>query len=282
MGLPIEVAKKFGHDPRTTREKADDVLSQASDLVSWGEDSREKETIAFPDIPLKANGVPKRRLTNEEEAALTYRFHRYGDLRARDILMLSQMGLLYIIANRYRVKLGNKFDDAVQEAYCKGLTRAAELFDPDKGMRFSTYASGWIKADIGRFANKEKDAATAGVEGLRGVRHSLIPLESPVGGGEGLTVVDTCMDTSKFSADQIAIRNETSRVVRSCVERAAAKMNDSRIASIVQDRLLSDEPQELRVLGERHSVSRERIRQIEAKLVLNIKIEFEAQAKPIW
>lgn len=88
-----------------------------------------------------------RLLTAPEEIALGRRVQA-GDIEARNELVLSNIRLVVSIARYYRNR-GLAMEDVVQEGI-RGLNRAAEKFDPDKGIRFSTYATLWIKQAIQR------------------------------------------------------------------------------------------------------------------------------------
>ncbi len=70
-------------------------------------------------------------------------------LVARNRLVEANLGLVRSIAYRFSRKVGVDLDDLVQ-AGSVGLMRAAEKFDPDRGFRFSTYASYWIERAISR------------------------------------------------------------------------------------------------------------------------------------
>lgn len=86
-------------------------------------------------------------LTPEEEMELARRA-RQGDEQAREKLIQSNLRLVLSIAKHY-VGRGLPFSDLIQEGNL-GLLRAAQLFDPDRGRRFSTYASWWIRRAIAR------------------------------------------------------------------------------------------------------------------------------------
>lgn len=93
-------------------------------------------------------------LTSEEEVELT-RAVRRGDENARQRLIESNMRLVINIAKSYRNR-SIQLEDLVQEGAI-GLMQAAERFDPEKGFRFSTYATHWIRQAIGRaIDNKSK------------------------------------------------------------------------------------------------------------------------------
>lgn len=86
-------------------------------------------------------------LTAEEEVRLT-RAIQTGDASARSRLIESNMRLVINIAKTYRNR-AIPLEDLIQEGAI-GLMQAAERFDPDRGFRFSTYATHWIKQAIGR------------------------------------------------------------------------------------------------------------------------------------
>lgn len=93
-------------------------------------------------------------LTSEEEVELTRAVQR-GDQKARCRLIESNMRLVINIAKGYRNR-AIPLEDLIQEGAI-GLMQAAERFDPEKGFRFSTYATHWIRQAIGRaIDNKSK------------------------------------------------------------------------------------------------------------------------------
>ena len=69
--------------------------------------------------------------------------------RARDVLVSKNMGLVYQAANTWRHSSRMALLDLIQEG-AAGLVRATELFDPDRGLRFSTYATPWVSSLIRR------------------------------------------------------------------------------------------------------------------------------------
>ena len=108
---------------------------------------REPTTVADPVDQLLRRAAQYRLLRPAEELELAKRIER-GDLRAKELLINSNLRLVVSIARRYQ-GLGLGMSDLVQEGMI-GLIRAAEKFDYRKGFRFSTYATLWIRQAIQR------------------------------------------------------------------------------------------------------------------------------------
>ena len=105
--------------------------------------------MALDDIGLRT--VTKRAmgaemLDAETELALARAWRDEGDEPALHRLVNAYMRLAISMASKYR-RYGAPMPDLIQEAGV-GLMKAAEKFDPDRGVRFSTYAVWWIKASI--------------------------------------------------------------------------------------------------------------------------------------
>jgi RNA polymerase primary sigma factor len=86
-------------------------------------------------------------LTHKEEIDLSNRA-RAGDKRARDRLVEKNLRLVVSVAKKYR-GYGLTFEDLIQEGNI-GLMKAIEKFDPDRGYRFSTYATWWVRQAVQR------------------------------------------------------------------------------------------------------------------------------------
>ncbi len=86
-------------------------------------------------------------LTHEEEIELSKRA-KQGDARARQRLIEKNLRLVVSVAKKYR-GMGLPFEDLIQEGNM-GLMKAVEKFDPDRGFRFSTYATWWIRQAVQR------------------------------------------------------------------------------------------------------------------------------------
>ena len=97
------------------------------------------------------NGLSKKAMKAEMldadiELELARKWRNHGDEKALHRLVNAYLRLAVSMATRYR-RYGADMTDLIQEAGI-GLMKAAEKFDPERGVRFSTYAVWWIKASI--------------------------------------------------------------------------------------------------------------------------------------
>lgn len=98
------------------------------------------------DRALSRRAMKAELLDAETEAALAYAWRDHRDEQALHRLITAYMRLAISMAAKFR-RYGAPMNDLIQEASL-GLMKAAEKFDPDRGVRFSTYAVWWIKASI--------------------------------------------------------------------------------------------------------------------------------------
>jgi len=122
-------------------------LDEEEEIVDLGDDSYIDD---IPDDSIKLylreiGKIPL--LTQEEEMKLAKQVVR-GNKRAKTKMAEANMRLVVSIAKRYSGR-GLDFQDLIQEGNM-GLLRAVEKFDPEKGFKFSTYATWWIRQAITR------------------------------------------------------------------------------------------------------------------------------------
>ncbi|WOI33245.1 RNA polymerase factor sigma-32 [Tritonibacter scottomollicae] len=96
--------------------------------------------------PLPRRAMKAELLDAETELALAYAWRDEQDVQALHRLINAYMRLAVSMASKFR-RYGAPMNDLIQEAGL-GLMKAAEKFDPDRGVQFSTYAVWWIKASI--------------------------------------------------------------------------------------------------------------------------------------
>lgn len=90
-------------------------------------------------------------LSADEERALICAWQQHGDRRARDRLINAFAPLAVSIAKRFKRGSRAADPDHVQQAQI-GLMKATDRFDPERGIRFSTYAVWWVRAEVQKYA----------------------------------------------------------------------------------------------------------------------------------
>ena len=250
-------------------------------------------------------------LKPEEEHELALRVRDHNDPDAAFRLVSSHLRLVVRIAMDFQRRWMQNVLDLVQEGNV-GLMRAVNKFDPDKGIKFSYYASFWIKAYILKFImdnwrmvkigttqvqrklfynlNRERqkliaqgyDPDAAMLSERLGVTEDQInemdqrlastDLSLNVQVGEdsgGASRMDFLPALGPGIEDTLA-SDEIAGLVRSRLKTIMPKLNEKEVY-ILQNRLLTDEPVTLREIGERYNVTRERVRQLVARLLEKIR-----------
>jgi RNA polymerase sigma-32 factor len=122
-------------------------------------------------------------LQRDQEHALTVRWKERQDQEAMHEVVLAHMRLVISMAAKFR-RYGLPMSELVQEGHV-GLLEAAARFDPDRGVRFSTYATWWIRASIQDYILRNWSIVRSGTSssqkalffGLRRLRARLARME---------------------------------------------------------------------------------------------------------
>tara|TARA_R110002020_G_scaffold233701_2_gene445527 strand:+ start:19571 stop:20512 length:942 start_codon:yes stop_codon:yes gene_type:complete len=118
-------------------------------LQGEGSISRETDQMAIgtaQDFSLTRTAMKAELLDADTELKLAYAWRDERDVEALHRLINAYMRLAISMASKFK-RYGAPMNDLIQEAGL-GLMKAADKFDPDRGVRFSTYAVWWIKASI--------------------------------------------------------------------------------------------------------------------------------------
>ncbi len=230
---------------------------------------------------------------------------RAGDA-ARAAFVTANRRLVLAVAMRYQHR-GLPLDDLVQEGTV-GLLRAVDLFDPARGYKFSTYAVWWIKqalrralaqqvplahvpdnvqmerarlarrahalhAELGHPPSRIELAAATGlprarVDALTAPLPAPVPLDQIMGDGESTTLGDLLPDPDADRPDALAEAHALAAAVR-----AALATLDPRARAILVARhgLDGASPRTLQEIGQQLGLTRERVRQVEAKALKRLR-----------
>ena len=262
-------------------------------------------------ISLSRRAMKAELLDAETELQLAYLWRDHKDEQALHRLITAYMRLAISMASKFK-RYGVPMNDLIQEAGL-GLMKAAEKFDPDRGVRFSTYAVWWIKASVQDYvmrnwslvrtgstssqkalffnmrriqAQLEREAMQMGLSLDSDQLHRKIATEIGVPLGdvkmmdgrlsgsdyslnatqstdeEGREWIETLEDESE-GADSLFEQAHDNAHLRKCLLDALSTLNE-RERLIVRERAIREDTRTLESLGKELSLSKERIRQIEA------------------
>lgn len=257
-------------------------------------------------------------LSREEELEIAEKAHRYKDSDASQRLVTSNLRLVVKIALEYYNTYLNILD-LIQEGNV-GLVHAVRKYNPYKGTRFSTYSSFWIRAYILKYImdswsivkigttqsqrrlfyrlKKEKkkleaigvfpapqlladtlEVKVAEVEDMeKRLSYTDISLEHPVY-DEGEETFMDMIKTDDNIEDVVAAKEKKEILERKIAE--FKKMLNDKELFIFEQRIMIEEPLTLQEIGEQFRISRERVRQLENRVLKKFNDRFELEFRKL-
>lgn len=248
-------------------------------------------------------------LSAEEQHNLFIRYKEYGDINAAIKLATGSLRLVVKIAMEYH-RTYMSLLDLIQEGNI-GLLRAIQKFDPYKGTKFSTYAAWWIRAYILRYIIDNWSLVKFGTsnekrklffnlkrekEKLEAAGYAVVPKllaerfgvseqdvidAGGVVGGRDLSLdayideekearhVDFLLSKAKPLDEQI-VDDEYQTLLKAKFQEFAKTLNEKEKV-IFENRLISEEPKTLQEIGDQYGITRERVRQLEDRIIKRLK-----------
>ena len=248
-------------------------------------------------------------LSKEEELLLFHEYQTQGSREAAVKLIMANLRVSVAIASEY-LHTGADHMDLIQEGNV-GLMQAIKKFDPSKNVRFYAYAAWWSRAYILRyllnnfrlvkigttqdqrklFYNLKKEKSKLEREGYAPDTKLLadrlhvrerdviemdqrlgnweLSLDQPIGEEQDSTLLDI-LPSQQAAADDVIADNELRVLFRKKLAEFA-KTLDEREEDILRNRLLSENPLTLDDLGEKYGITKERTRQLEARMITRLR-----------
>ncbi len=244
-------------------------------------------------------------LTVETETELA-RAARLGDGSARKRLIEANMRLVINIAKGYNCRY-IPLEDLIQEGAI-GLMQATERFDPDKGFRFSTYATHWIRQAIGRAIDnkgksirlpahisqsirkiekeKERYLRMSGSEpsfeelaeamgmserkliNVIAAAQDILSLDNPVGDGSGTTLAGLIRDDGEFDPESSAVKDAVIGELESILK----ELNEKEQKVMTLRFRMNGTGLQTDEIAAALQLSKERVRQIEVQAIRKLRV----------
>lgn len=260
---------------------------------------------------LYLNEIGAAKLLSAQEEVHYSRLAQSGDERGRHRMVVSNLRLVVRISRRY-LNRGLSLLDLVQEGNL-GLLKAVEKFDPERGYRFSTYSTWWIRQTIERAimnqtrtirlpihvlkelntylrVSRELSAANkpttpdaiaevlekpaAAVERILGFDERVTSADLPIGAGQDQTIMDTVPDDEDSIPNQLQQVGEVRQTILKWLHKLTTKQCD---VIVRRFGFHGHEVGTLEQVGREIGLTRERVRQIQLEALAQLK-EFAAES----
>jgi RNA polymerase sigma-32 factor len=204
-----------------------------------------------------------------EQQALAVAYRKTRNPKIEQKLVRANLRLVAKLARELDRTRGRQLEDLVQEGTL-GLVQAIRRFDPAKGASLTTYAAFWIRAFVMKYIMENVRV----VRVVRTRAERVAFFRGVVGAGDlsfdarsvrdATPLRDRVPDPAPRSDELVETAELVERLRRAVA--VVERQLDGRDATILKERLLTDEPKSLGKIGRRMSLSGERIRQIEGRL----------------
>ena len=277
-------------------------------------DSIEDKNVSLQFDPFKKYLAEIRRypvLTLEEEKKISRLVYDHNDMDAAQKLTVSNLRIVVKIAMRYHNAYNNALD-LIQEGNV-GLLHAVKKYNPYKGTKFSTYAALWIRAYILKFIMDSWSLVKTGTTqaqrklfyGLNSEKRRLeaqgihptpkllahnfglkewevedmekrlsctdLALDIPIYDGSDETLMDRM--SSDEDVEEIVSGRHEAAILSEKIQEFKATLDD-RDLFIFDNRVVAEEPMSLQEIGDNCLISRERVRQVETRIVKKLRTHF--------
>ncbi len=255
-------------------------------------------------------------LTREQEIELGKKVQEEGDSEAAYVMVTANLRLVVKIALEFQRVWMQNLLDLIQEGNI-GLMQAVQKFDPYKNVKFSYYASFWIKAYILKFIMDNWRLVKIGTtQGQRKLFFKLkkekqklieqgfdpkpkllserlgvsereiidmdqrldgwdVSLDAPLKDDSDTERIDFINTDAESTEDQVA-KKEIEALLHNKIEEFKKTMT-SRELEIFERRIFADSPATLQEIGDRYSISRERVRQVEKNIIKKLRDFFKRE-----
>ncbi len=275
-------------------------------LESFDQVQYEANVDNYDYVRIFLNEAANYKLLTHEETLELFKKIKAGDKKARKTIINHNLRLVINIAKRYQ-NHGVEFIDLIQEGNI-GLMKAVDKFEPEKGFKFSTYATWWIRQSVSRSIfddgktiripvhaheainkikkaknqltqilghepNIEEISKETGYEldkirEMERINQLTVSMETPVGDESDSTLGDFLTDEQAEDAVQLIENSDLRNILFSALDTLEKRQRE-----VIEMRfgLIDGNPMTLDEVGKYYNITRERVRQIEHKALSRLR-----------